>query len=405
MNWAANSALDATHYNAPSMSAQGAAPGLSTATPASFTNDMVSQSPATLFAHGATATPVYATQINRGDVQTVVPQTGLGNIGDYMNPYTQNVIDTTLSDMDRARQMTINGNAAAATQSGAFGGSRLGVADAETNRNFINQAGQMAAQLRNQGFDTASGLLQNDQNRVLQGALANQNADLSVAGQNAGFGQQAGLFNAQNQTQNSQFDATAANEADRLNAQNYLQNNQFNAGNVLQNAQFNAGLLNNAGQFNAGNQQAANLFSAGAANSASLANQQASLASIQAQLQGAGLLGNIGNEQFNNYMAGAGALNQFGTQQQQNQQAGLDAAYQQFLRQVQYPIDMQNVRNSALGLFNAGSGTARGWFEDRQHVRLLRPRAQDRHPNDPSRRQGPPLGGVPLFVGRTGHHP
>ena len=333
-----------------------------------LSNEMLSPLNTTLSPHGALAPMAEAASINRGDVRDVPAQTGLGHIGDYLNPYTRDVIDTTLSDMNRARQMSIAGNQATATQAGAYGGSRHGIADAETNRNFIDQAAQTAAQLRSAGFNTAAGLMQSDYDRALQAGSANQAADLSIAGQNAGFGQQAGMFNAQNAIQNNQFNAGVANDIERQNAANALQNAQFNAGQYLQSGLFNAGAYNDLAKYNAANQQAANLFNAQAANQVGLsnqdaamraaqANQQASLAGAGVDLQGAGLLGTLGTQQLQNYLQGANALNQFGTQAQQSQQAALDAAYQQYLRQFNYPVDMQQVLNSSLGLFGSANGT------------------------------------------------
>ena len=50
----------------------------------------------------------------------------------YMNPYTKNVIDTSMGDLNRARTMAMNDVGASATSAGAFGGSRHGVAEGVT---------------------------------------------------------------------------------------------------------------------------------------------------------------------------------------------------------------------------------------------------------------------------------
>ena len=72
-----------------------------------------------------------------------------------MNPYTSQVIDRTMDDYNRARQMTRDATGAEAMGGGAFGGSRHGVADALTNEAFARQSGNMAAQLRHQGYGQA----------------------------------------------------------------------------------------------------------------------------------------------------------------------------------------------------------------------------------------------------------
>lgn len=110
------------------------------------------------------------------------------NIAAFQNPYTQQVVGTSLDALNRARQMGINDIGAQARQAGAFGGSRHGVAEAETNRAFLDQAGQMASNLNMQGFNTALGAAQNQQNTMLQGA--GQLGNLANLG--FGFGQQIG---------------------------------------------------------------------------------------------------------------------------------------------------------------------------------------------------------------------
>lgn len=83
-------------------------------------------------------------------------------IDTYMNPYTSNVIDTTLSTLDRARLMAQQSNGDAAIAAGAFGGSRHGIVEAETNAGFARQAAETAAGLRQAGFNTAAELASRD---------------------------------------------------------------------------------------------------------------------------------------------------------------------------------------------------------------------------------------------------
>lgn len=77
------------------------------------------------------------------------------NVGAYMNPYQQQVIDTTQADIERQRQMAINNMGAAATQANAFGGSRQGVAEGVTNAEYGRVAANTLAPLRMQGYNTA----------------------------------------------------------------------------------------------------------------------------------------------------------------------------------------------------------------------------------------------------------
>lgn len=108
--------------------------------------------------------------------------TAAGGMGNYQNPYQQQVIDNTMADMDRARRMAMGGIGARATGAGAFGGSRHGLVEAETNRNFIDRVGNMSAQLRQQGFNTALGASQFDVSNQMAAQQANQGAGLQGEG-------------------------------------------------------------------------------------------------------------------------------------------------------------------------------------------------------------------------------
>ena len=78
----------------------------------------------------------------------------------FMNPFTSQVIDTTLADLGRANQMALNQVGDRAAGAGSYGGSRQGVAEAETNRAFLDQAARPAAQLRATGFGQAQSAAQ-----------------------------------------------------------------------------------------------------------------------------------------------------------------------------------------------------------------------------------------------------
>jgi hypothetical protein len=107
---------------------------------------------------------------------TIEAQTAAGGIQTYMNPYEQQVIDLSMADLERQRQMQMAQMGAQATAARAFGGSRQGIAQALTNEGFAQQGGQLAAQLRHQGFQTALGASQQDVANQIQAALANQAA-------------------------------------------------------------------------------------------------------------------------------------------------------------------------------------------------------------------------------------
>ncbi len=114
------------------------------------------------------------------------------NIGQFMNPYTSSVINRAGQDMMRQAAMQQNQLGAQATQARAFGGSRHGIAEGAMLGDFGRAFGDIAAQQRQQGFNTA-----------LQAAQAQQGIQSGLAGQGFGFGQavnqQQAQFGAQQQ--------------------------------------------------------------------------------------------------------------------------------------------------------------------------------------------------------------
>jgi hypothetical protein len=129
------------------------------------------------------------------------------NIGAYMNPYLQNVAGNVLSDLDRQRLMQQNQNAASAFQAKAFGGSRQGVLEAETNRAAQENAARALTDLYSGGFNAAAGLAGQDLAMAQQAALANQQAGLAGAGLNL---QAAGQLGQLGQTQQGMSQADIA---------------------------------------------------------------------------------------------------------------------------------------------------------------------------------------------------
>lgn len=111
----------------------------------------------------------------RGELGYTPANVSAGQLSDtdlsaYMNPYTQSVIDTSMNDLNTARQRAISGGQGQATAAGAYGGSRHGVADALTNEGFLSQAAGLSANLRNTGY-------QNAQNAALTDIGNRMNAD------------------------------------------------------------------------------------------------------------------------------------------------------------------------------------------------------------------------------------
>jgi hypothetical protein len=131
-------------------------------------------------------------QVAAGQVDPNI-SAGQANLDPFMNPYQSQVVDQTITDMDRARQMAVQRGEDAAIGAGAFGGSRHGIADAETNRAFADRTAAAVGQLNQQGFNTALGAAQNQQGMD----MAAQQANLGANQFNVGMDMQGQLANQQ----------------------------------------------------------------------------------------------------------------------------------------------------------------------------------------------------------------
>lgn len=133
----------------------------------------------------------------------------------YMNPYTQNVIDTSMAVMDQNRQGALNDVRDQAIKSGAFAGSRHGVTEGVTNAQYGMQGAQLAAQLNNQNFQQAQQGFLSDQQAGLQGQALNLQGAQGAAGLQAAQ-QQNFLQGIQAALQGQGI--LQGNEQDKLNA-------------------------------------------------------------------------------------------------------------------------------------------------------------------------------------------
>ena len=107
------------------------------------------------------------------------------NLQQYTNPYESQVVQQSLGDLERSRLMTQNAGDAQAGAANAFGGSRHGIAAAETNRGFADQAARTASGLRMGGY-------QNAQDMARQASMQNQQAGLQGSQQRLQAGSQLG---------------------------------------------------------------------------------------------------------------------------------------------------------------------------------------------------------------------
>ena len=145
--------------------------------------------------------------------------TGANAYQQFMSPYQSQVMETSLAEFDRNSQMQQQRISDQAVASGAFGGGREGVAQAEYMRGSDMNRAQLQAGLLQSGFLNAqAGAQQNFQNQqgLAQLVPGLQGTDISRLGQ-------LGALN-QAQTQ-AGFDATReANRAAAFQPQEQLQN-------------------------------------------------------------------------------------------------------------------------------------------------------------------------------------
>lgn len=103
----------------------------------------------------------------------------------FGNPFQQDVIDGTVAEMERARQVAGVADRGRAAAASAFGGTRQAVQDAETNAGYDRNMFNAVANLRSAGFDKAVGQYNTDYGQQLQAGQFNN----AAAGQNYNQGQ------------------------------------------------------------------------------------------------------------------------------------------------------------------------------------------------------------------------
>lgn len=227
--------------------------------------------------------------LNQG-TQQFTPEQYTQGVQGFMNPYTNEVVNNASNDI--ARQAAIlrtgaGGTGGMASNFGAFGSDRQGVVDSSINRDALQQTGNVAGQLRYQGFNDAS-------NNYLNQFNQNNANNLSAAGLS---GQMGGALNSAGLTGFNSLGnmALTGTQLQANNQQNWYapQLLRLRAGNQIQ--QQNQNVLNAIN----GSQTAPTTYLANAANPfLSGANETASSPSSLSTLGG--------------YMnVGAGIANQF----------------------------------------------------------------------------------------------
>jgi len=241
-----------------------------------------------------------------------------GSAEAYMSPYMQNVVD--IQKREAQRQSGIQGTQqqAQAVGAGAFGGSRDAIMRAERERNLGQQMGDIQATGQQAAFQNAQQQFNAEQQARLQAQLANQQAGLTVGGQNLGA-----KLGVQQLGAGQNLQAQLANQQAFQQAQRDIeQSRQFGSGQGLQAAGLGA-------QYGLAGQQ---LGEQSRQYGAGLGMQ-----GLQTGLQAAGQLGQLGQTQYGQQMGINQLQSQYGGQQQALAQQNLSQSYQDFLNQQNYP--------------------------------------------------------------------
>lgn len=191
---------------------------------------------------GATAGQAQAGQAATPD--DVIARTGREFMDAYKNPYEQAVLDTTLDDLRREYDKSVNRSKMAAAAGGAYGGGRHGVFDAENADNYLRTVGSTSAGIRNLGFTNALGAGQTDATRFLGADQGNQQTQAGINTFNAGQLSDVSKFNAGQGTDVSKFNAGNLFTNDTNNANRLQQNNQFNVSSGITQDTAKLGALN-----------------------------------------------------------------------------------------------------------------------------------------------------------------
>lgn len=267
--------------------------------------------------------------------------------------------------------------------------SRLGVqqlgAQTGLQTALANLTNEQQAAVQNQAAQMqASGM---NAQQALQAALANQQAGLTTGQQNlqsalqtqglgAGISSQYGLANLANLQQANLQNLSAGLQTQGLGAQTGMQAQQYNQQAALQAALANQQMGYNVGNVNLQALLGIQSLGSGQQMQAGLANQQMyqnaqqlaeqsrqygagfDIQALQAQMQAAGLLGQAGQQSFNQMMDANKLQNQYGTQQMGYNQQGFDLNYQDFLNQMNYPQQQLTNYANILGQGLRGVGTS-----------------------------------------------
>ena len=232
-------------------------------------------------------------------------------MGQYMSPYMQNVVQQQQKDAIRQADISRQGTQAQAIKSGAFGGSRSAIVEAENQRGLQDRLANIQATGSQSAFEKAQQAQQFGSNLGIQGLQAGyQGLQAGMQGTGQGIqGAQAGMQGAGLGLQGV-GQQIAGGQLGLQGAQTGIQGQQAGMQGTAQGLS-GVQAATGAGQYG--------LQGAGAAT------------------QAAGALGQLGQTQFGQETAITDAQMKAGQMQQGQEQRGLDLQYQQYQDSLNYP--------------------------------------------------------------------
>lgn len=279
---------------------------------------------------------------------------GLAAAQQYMSPYMQSVVDMQQREAQRAADIATQARHAQAVKAGAYGGSSQAILDAEAARNLALQKADIQAQGLQAAYSQAQQQFNADQARRAQEAA--QAAQYGMAAQQAteasrqfGYGQEAqqaqlaaqlGLSSAQLREASRQFGYGQNLTAEQMAAQMQMaeqqaeeQARQYGYGQRMTAAGLGAQYGSEADRMREASRQFGATF-----------GQQGQAAAINA----ANLLGDLGQTAYGQQTGILGLQSQLGGQQYTREQGILDTAYQDFVNQRMYPLQMLGIQSDIL---------------------------------------------------------
>lgn len=229
------------------------------------------------------------------------PETfGQAQAQQYMSPYTQNVLDIQRREAIRDAQRGQLVQDLGAARQGTYGGSRQLLAGIERERNLGTQLGDIEAKGLQSAYENAQMQFERDRAARMDALKQNLASQISTQQLQTTTDMQVAFKNLDAEQQARVANQAAENQARGMNAENALRS--------------------------------------------ALANQQADVQAQQISMQGIGLAGqaaqtmtNAAQAAQNADLARLSAQQSAAAQEQAMQQQYLDTAYQDFLRQQNYP--------------------------------------------------------------------